>query len=354
MKRIIRQLFNIAVFIFVFFFITTIDFNYRPNQVIDVYTTNYPLKYMVEVLGDESVNVHSIYETFVPEVKVEVDEEGLEKEIITYDYQVVNSIDFELTNDMTKSILNSDLFLYSGYNFEGKFLTSMLHKEEIDFLDVRDTTLRIQKIDYNLTDVIEIQVTSIEEGVPISYVIELNDFLYEDLKVNPAVWHDPMNLLKMAIITRDVLIEKLPTKAEIIRENFDTYKGNLLRYDSRLQDVIDEGRNNLVIVDRPFLAHMQRYGLQQIAFADMYSFNRVDESDLEHIYNIMTYYEIDYVITDDIEHMSPMFRKFAETYNVDILEIHNLDILPKEDYDNGESFFTIVYEDLLTLEEALR
>jgi zinc transport system substrate-binding protein len=338
----------------VFFFITRIDFDFRPNQVIDVYTTNYPLKFMIEQLGDDSVRVKSIYETFEPISETIEGENGLEMEVINFDYIPTNSREYVLDQETAEEIITSDLFLYSGYNLEIKYLSLLLSIDGVDKLDIRDASLKIQKYDYNNYEEVEIQVVKEQDGVPITYSIIMNDYYYSDMKFNPNIWHDPINMLQMAVTTRDILKEKLPTKVEIIDENFAEYKKDILRYDSKLQDVIDSGRNKLIIVDRPFLAHMQRYGLEQIAFADMFNTSIITEKDFGEIYRIMQYYGIEYLVTDDTSDMSPMFEQFATAYGYEVITIHNLDILPKDDYENGESYFTILNRDLEALEKVLK
>jgi|GEM_PF-2431192 len=366
MKSFTRQIFNIFAFIFVFFLITYIDFDYRPSQVINIYTTNYPLKYMVETLGGDSVSVKSLYEHFEPKNETIVDEStaeesndstedsGLETVVTKYTYIPTKAVNFVLDGATADLIAQSDLYLYSGYSLEKKHIATLLAADGVDYLDIRDATHSLQKIDYNKTEPIEIQSTSYEGEVPISYTINVNDYLYKDMLTNPNVWADPINMLQMAATTKDILKSKLPTKTEIINENFDKFKGNILRYDSKLQQTIDNGRNNIVIVDRPFLAHLQRYGLEQINFANMFSYNIIDESDFEDIYNIMQHYEITKVLTDDPEDMTTMFKLFIEKYDLELVSIHALDILPVDDYENGEDFFTIVNTEVSKLEELLR
>ena len=85
----------------------------------------------------------------------------------------------------------------------------------------------------------------------------------------------------------------------------------------------------------------------------MFYKNVIDEDDFEDIYQIMQHYGIEYVVTDG-ELQSEGFKKFVALYNIEVLYLHNLDILPKDDYSNGETYFTIVNKDLKILEELLK
>jgi len=352
-KRILRQSFNILVFIFLFFVVTKVDFQYKPNQVVSVYTTNYPLRFLIEELGGDSVRVNSIYEEFKAEKSVTVDEFGLQTEKVTYDYIPTTSYEFGMTQRLMDEIIKSDLYIYNGYSYETKYLGVLSNLEGIDLLDIRDVAYNIHKINPQPVEEEEIVVSMISNDLSLDYTIDVDKYLYGDIGLNPNVWQDPINLLQMAVDVRDILKEKLPTKTEIIDQNFNDYKGEILKYDSKLQKTIANGRNNLVIVDRPFLAHLKKYNLKQIPFSDMFYKNVINEDDFEDIYQIMKHYGINYVVTDG-ELQSEGFNKFVALYNIEVLYLHNLDVLPKDDYSNGETYFTIVNKDLKILEELLK
>src|SRR5690625_1153267 len=143
---------------------------------ITVYTTIYPIEYIVSEIGGQTVAVHSIYPPGV------------------------DAHTFEPTSQDMTNIAVSDAFIYFGHSLEG-------------FVSAAERALVNESV----------ELIALESYPELFYAEERDGIATDDGaerdEPNPHVWLDPLRMITMADIITEHLIELNPDEAETYKEN---------------------------------------------------------------------------------------------------------------------------------------
>ncbi len=181
----------------------------------------------------------------------------------------------------------------------------------------------------------------------------------EEIEADEHVWTSPENARKMLDFVVSALenVEKLSSddKAKIV-ENGENYKKQIDDVENLIKSVLEaKSENFIVMADRfPLQYFAKYYGIEYLAaFSGCSSaveastqtivtlINTVKEKDLPAVF----YIELsNHKIADTV----------AESANVDGLELHSVQNISKEDFDNGETWVSLMKKNALTLEKGMR
>ena len=331
--------------------------NNNKNEVLNVYTTIYPLEDFTKKIGGDFVHVESI-------LPANVDAHSFEP----------------TTKDMMK-LADSDLFIYTGAGVEGfaDKATESLKNEKVTIVKAAD---QIEL--HSLKDEHAHEATA-EEQSPDSH----DQANHEDNHGNehsqeqneqgndhgqgdehadehshegdghnhgdtdPHVWLDPNLSIQLAENIKNALTEKLPDQKETFQSNFNSLKKDLEQLDGDFKEVVENSKTKYLLVSHAAYGYWEsRYGIEQIAISGLSPNDEPSQKELKKIIEESKAHDIHYVMFE--QNVSP---KVSEIIQKEIgaksLVLHNLESITKEDRNNNEDYFSIMRKNLQNIKTAL-
>lgn len=288
------------------------DNNKTDNEEEIVYTSVYPLMFLAEQIGGEHVNVKSVYPAGADEHTFEPSQKDLIK------------------------MAGADLFLYIGYNLEG-FITKaapILKNEGVEMAAIGERL-------------------NIEDSE--SHAEEKDDHEGHDHgDVDPHIWLDPDLMMKMAKEVKKELINLKPEQTAEFEENYEQVSQKLQKLDEQFADTVAKANKKEIIVSHAAYGYWEsKYGIEQIAVAGLSSSSEPTQKQLKNIMEIAKDKNIEYVLFEQ-----NITSKLTETIQKEIgakpLYLHNLSVLTEDDLKNNVDYFSIMENNLSTLEKALQ
>lgn len=282
------------------------------KDVLDIYTTVYPLEYFTETIGGEFVNVETVY----PPGTDEHTFDPSQKDIV--------------------GMANSDLFFYIGYNLEG-FVTKaepILKGEGVTTVAVGETV-------------------SVDEHDEEHDHGETDDDGHDHGSVNPHLWLDPIYSIQMAETVKDELTKQMPEQESYFTLRFNELSDKLKALDKQFAKTIKAGRTNKVIVSHSAYGYWEdRYGLEQIGVTGLTSSNEPSQKQLAGIVSMAKDEDLHYVIFEQ-NISSKLTEIIQKEMGAEALEFHNLSVLTDKDIEAGEDYFSLMENNIKTLQTAL-
>lgn len=198
---------------------------------INVYTTTYPINYLITCLYQDHSTIRSIYPTGG------------------------NFQEYKISDKKITEYAKSDLFIFNSQDKDREYAVSMLNKNKN--LLLIDTALGMK---YN---------NSIEE-----------------------LWLNPYNYLMMAQNIKNSLNEYItnPYLVEQINDNYENLKYELSKLDSTYQDVLINAPYKTIVTDNDMFKFLEKYNIEVISLEEVIVPVAIQEdisiSDLSKEYNV--------------------------------------------------------------------
>ncbi|MGJ7920337.1 metal ABC transporter substrate-binding protein [Neobacillus sp. LXY-4] len=290
----------------------------KDSNLITVYTTVYPLQYFTERIGGKYVKVDTIYPPGADEHT------------------------FEPTQKDMMNLVDADLFFYIGLGLEG-------------FVEKAKETLKNE----------DVQMIATADGLPIDEnqdgedheaEAQADEHAEEDEhghSIDPHVWLDPIYAQELAKTIKDSLITKMPKQKEEFEQNYQRLIAELQKLDQSFESVVKTADRKEIIVAHAAYGYWEsRYGLKQISISGLSTTNEPSQKKLEEIISQAKQYKIKYILFEQ-----NVSSKLADIVEKEIgakpMTLHNLSTLTKENINNKDTYFTIMNQNIKTLEKAL-
>lgn len=270
--------------ILVFCLLLTGCFKKDNLEGISIYTTAYPIEYIMHELYGEHSTVQSIYPN--------------NTDIETY----------EPTEKQLKDYSSSQMFVFNGLGKEQDFLLEMVkdHKN----LMIIDATRSIET-QYNSNE----------------------------------LWLDPSNFLMMASNIKTGLLAYVSNhylKSEI-ETKYDELKIKVSNLDASLKLMSSNSTYNTLLVDNDALLFLEKYGFRVISIA---SSENLTAKLKKEIYNLIEKKQLNYVYTLDKEQTSDIVGELQVNTNIEVLELHKLDNLTDKERSDGQNYISLLTENI--------
>lgn len=171
---------------------------------------------------------------------------------------------------------------------------------------------------------------------------------------DPHVWLDPIRSIQVAENIKNSLVELLPEASEHFESNFLTLKGQLEGLDLRFKEMVQEVSNNTIVVSHAGYGYWtERYGIQQVGISGISPTNEPSIRQIKSVIEFVEHHNIGYIM---FEQNIP--TSIAETVRSQVgaeaLWLHNLEALVQEDVNNNEDYFSLMERNIETLRTALQ
>ena len=181
---------------------------------ITIYTTIYPIRYLIDSLYGDNSTIYSIYPAGV------------------------DTNEFELSDKKLEEYANTDLFVFNSLDRDRDFAVKMINKNK------------------------NLKVIDVSLGMTYDYDIA-------------ELWFNPYNYLMMAQNTKSGLLEYVTNPYLIsndddtgIEDKYEILKYNLSRLDADMKENILEATYNTIVVDNDMFKVLSKYGLNVISLEE--------------------------------------------------------------------------------------
>ncbi|WP_330948928.1 metal ABC transporter solute-binding protein, Zn/Mn family [Virgibacillus sp. MG-45] len=290
------------------------DKSANQDDELTIYTSIYPIQYIVERLGEETVNVQSVYPPGV------------------------DAHTYEPTSKDIAAIAKGDAFIYLGAGLEGFAETAAdaLAQENVTSIE-----LGAHEELFHTTMDKEEEHTEEDHG-------------HDHGDHDPHIWLDPIRMKEMSAIVADALITLNPQEEEMYATNLQALNKDLEVLDEQYSKVLtNKQQKKLLVAHKAFGYWEERYGIEQIAISGISSSEEPSQKDLVRIVEQAEKYQLDYIIFE--QNTSNRVSEIIQTQiGAKALTIHNLAVLTELDTEQNADYFSLMEKNLKTLDEALQ
>ena len=241
---------------------------------------------------------------------------------------------------------NSDLFLYVGGESDD-WVRNLLSSMDAGSMNV-----------LSLMDCVSLYEEESKDGMMESRDHEEHEEHdgEHEIEYDEHVWTSPQNAIVIVRAIEKEVCALDEENADYYHENADRYAEELTKLDQAFREVVDESEHKVLLFgDRfPFLYFVREYGL------DYYAAFPGCSSETEP--NAAT---IAFLIDEGREEKIPVILKekmsndniasaIAEETGSKVLSLYACHNIPAEDFENGETYVTLMEKNLVVLKEALK
>ena len=177
----------------------------------------------------------------------------------------------------------------------------------------------------------------------------------EETEYDEHVWTSLDNAAAIVCAIRDTLCEMYQTNAEIYRKNAEDYLQKLSTLKESFQNVVDNAqRKTIVFGDRfPLLYFVKEFGLEyKAAYRGCAADSEAGAETVAYLIDYVSENEIPVVFRQDLSNGN-IASVISEGTGAEVRIFYSCHNLSKEDFDNGETYLSLMEKNLVRLKEAL-
>lgn len=296
------------------------------DDLLQVYTTVYPLQFFAQQIGGEYVNVETIYPPGADEHT------------------------FEPSQKDMMALADADLFFYIGLGLEGFVdkANKTLKNEDVKMVPVGESL----HFDENGEHQDEAHSDgSAEEGHDEEGHADEDEHGHGDF--DPHVWLDPIYANDLALAIKEQLAEQMPEHKDTFEQNYTKLTAQFKDLDKEFSEVIGSAKRKEILVSHSAFSYWEeRYGIQQISISGQSTTNEPSQKELQNLISHAKEEKIKYVLNEQ-NFNSKLAKMIQDEIGAKSLTLHNLSVLTDEDLKNNETYFTLMEKNITTLGKAL-
>ncbi len=305
----------------------TINLSGCVNEKATITTTVYAVKYLVEQIAGEKVNVEYIS---------------------TEDY-IQNA---KLVDNYDEILSRTTLFLY--INELEPYLDiyhDLLYKYDCEVIDLANLSAI-----YSFKRYTKVTVDNVMTFKETDYY-EDESFKYVDVYTkDPFIWLDPIAMSSMASTIKEWLVAYYPEDTLTFENNFKELQNTFVRMDAEYQSLNELEDVKFVCVTPCFGNWQKLYGVELFPLVISKYGVLPNEEQLEVIKQEIKENEVEYIIYDDTlpEIYLDLYNQIKDEFKLKVIELSSLSILSADDMEKSKDYITIMYENLTALENAFK
>ncbi|MDO4378367.1 MAG: zinc ABC transporter substrate-binding protein [Erysipelotrichia bacterium] len=298
------------------------------NEKATVTTTVYAVKYLVEQLAGDKVNVEYIssdnfiqrativdnYDDILQKTTVFLYIDGLEPYLSLYP-EILQNYDMELINLANLSAI---------YNFK-----------RYKLIEVGDESV-LREEEYYSSDLFE-------------HVDEYDK--------DPFIWLDPIAMSSMAVTIKDWLCSYYPEDTLTFENRFKELQQIFVRMDAEFQSLNDISNIKFVTVTASFGNWQKLYGVEVYPLILSKYGALPTEEQLAFIESQIRENDVKYIAYDDTiveQDMLDLYERVKTDLGLEEIDLSSLSRLSQDDIEKNKDYITIMYENLTALEKAFK
>lgn len=276
-----------------------------------VYTSLYPLQYIVEQIATDTVQVNTV---FPPGADAH-----------TYEPS---------SRDMT-AIAESDAFIYVGAGMEAFAETAAdsLVSQSVELIEIGEHEELFMESDHGH---------------------DHGEDHHHHGDYDPHIWLDPTRMIKMAEIIKEELIALYPENEARYNENFEKLEATLTELDEAFMQVLNEKEEKHIVVSHASFGYWEeRYGIEQISILGLSTENEPSQKELTQIIDEVEERNLEYILFEQ-NSSNRVAQVIQDEAGLEAVTIHTLEVLTEEDIANEEDYISIMEQNLEVLDQVTR
>ncbi|MFN3092349.1 metal ABC transporter solute-binding protein, Zn/Mn family [Bacillus pumilus] len=284
----------------------------KADGKLTIYTTIFPIQDFTEKIGGSHVHAQSVYPANA------------------------DAHSFEPSSKTMVEMAEGDAFIYSGTGAEA-------------FADKTASTLKDQGV----------KTVKAAEGIKLLSTKEEHsheegeDHDHDHGDKDPHAWLDPVYAKQMAKNIKDTLVSLDPDHKDEYTKNYEKLKKDLQSLDQEFNTTLSKAKHKEILVSHAAYGYWEkRYGIEQISVLGLSASEEPSQKQLESIVQKAEKHHIQYVIFEN-----NVSSKVSDTIRSEIgaktLTLKNLESITEDDAKNGESYISLMKQNLKTLKTAL-
>lgn len=359
------------------------------DDTLKMYTTVYPLEYIISELGGHTVEVESIiplgadshtYEPTSQEMTKYANGDG-----VVYVGESMEAFSENIADALGNQ--NTELIKIGDHSelFSGSHVESTGHEHE-----ATDDIIEGRADHYHTGDTVELN--AVHEGDKVEWAVTNDNDEFEtvsndemftietgensfsvqaivyaddeviakdivDIEVDnhdsfdPHIWIDPLKMIEVAEILRDTLIKLNEDEAALYNENFDVLADELTKLDTEFTEVLADKNNAKIIVPHAAFGYWERYGVEQIPVSGLSMSDEPSQQQLTELLEIAKDNNLNYVLYEQ-NSTGRISEIIQEQIGAESEKIHNMEVLTEEDISNEENYLSLMRENLEMLDKV--
>ena len=262
---------------------------------IEVYTTIYPIKYLIDSLYGTNSTIYSIYPSGV------------------------NPEEFKLSDKKLEEYSKTDLFVFNSLDRDREYAVKMINNNK-----------NLKVIDVSMGMTYENNITEL--------------------------WLNPYNYLMMAENTKNGLLEYVDNPYLIsnsdgtgIENRYDELKYNLSRLDADIKEAISLAPNKTIVVDNDMFKYLEKYNLNVISLEDN---DNLNENIIYEVKKLIRNGNIKYIYSSS-EETNSVCKSLIDEYGVSLLTLNTMESIDGGITNSNENYITIMNNNLDLLNKEL-
>ena len=336
-KKILYIILLVIIIIYSLFILNYKGFTRKEDtDKLKVVVTSFPAYDFVKNIGKENVEV-----TFLLKPGME-------------------SHSYEPTSQDMINIQNSDIFIYVGgelENWSEKVINS-LNPQNTEVICLKDLTTLIEEKDvdgaiHEHEEDINLEDTVYEHNDEIKKENIVND--NEDIEYDEHVWTSLENAIDIVKGITEALINKDKLNEFKYRENSEYYISEIEKVKNDIEKVLENKvRSRLVFGDRmPMKYFINEFNLEvSAAFNGCSAESNANTKTIAYLIDIVRKENIPVVLYIELSNGS-IAKTISEETGCDIMQIQTLHNISKEDFENGETYVSLMRRNIEVLKKAL-
>lgn len=262
---------------------------------ITIYTTIYPIKYLLDSLYGDNSTINSIYPAGV------------------------DTSDYELSDKKIEEYSKTDLFVFNSLDKDRDYAVKMINKNK-----------NLKVIDVSLG---------------ITYVNDITE-----------LWLNPYNYLMMAQNTKDGLLEYIDNPYLIsndegtgIEDKYEELKYNLSRLDADYKEDINLASYKTIVVDNDMFKFLEKYNLKVISLEEN---DNLTDSTINEVKKLINNGTIKFIYSSK-EETNDTCKKLIDNYDIDLITLNTMETIDGGITNSNENYITIMNNNLDLLNKEL-
>lgn len=285
-----KKIFSLLIITLSLNLLTGCNVKERNMENINIYTTTYPINFIINSLYEEHAKVYSVYPTGVD----------------------VNK--YKLSNRKLEEYSKSDLFIFNSQDKD------------------RDYAVKMINLNSNL------KVIDVATGMNYKYAIE-------------ELWLNPNNYLMMAENLKKGLAEYInnPYLVEEINEKYKDLEYEISKLDASLTEAITNANYKIIITDNDIFKFLEKYGLKVISLEEN---KDLSSNKIEEVKNLINNKQIKYIYSTS-DQSNETVNNLIKEYNLELLKINTMHSTDGNITNSNDNYITIMTNNINNLKKEL-
>ena len=285
-----KKIFSLIIIILSLNLLTGCNVNEKNMENINIYTTTYPINFIINSLYEEHAKVYSVYPT-----GVDVDK-------------------YKLSDRKLEEYSQSDLFIFNSQDKD------------------RDYAVKMINLNSNL------KVIDVATGMNYKYAIE-------------ELWLNPNNYLMMAENLKKGLAEYInnPYLVEEINEKYKDLEYEISKLDASLTEAITNANYKIIITDNDMFKFLEKYGLKVISLEEN---KDLSSNKIEEVKNLINNKQIKYIYSTS-DQSNETVNNLIKEDNLELLKINTMHSTDGNITNSNDNYITIMTNNINNLKKEL-